>query len=316
MKILVVGGAGFIGGVTATILNEQAHDVTVFDNLSTGKRSNIPKLKLIEGDIASPTDIDKLFEQSFDVVMHFAAKMSVIESVHKPHDYFTNNVVGSMNLINASLKAGVRNIIFSSTCAVYGQPKTIPITEETICNPINPYGGSKYMTELMLEQYRLHSNLNWVALRYFNAVGGYAGIIQDYGYTTHLFPSILTAHKHNKPFKIYGQDYNTPDGTCVRDYVHVKDLAHAHIVAAQAMSKRKVFKQPINLGTGTGSSVKEVVGGFEKVLGCNINTNAEPRRSGDPAKLIADPSTARLVLGWQTTKNLTDMIQDSVVGTR
>lgn len=309
MKALVVGGAGYIGSHTVYLLREQGHDVRIFDNLAGGYRSLVPGIELTHGDILDRAEIDGALK-GVDAILHFAAKVNVGESVHQPRDYFENNVTGSLNLLDAAVDAGIKHFIFSSTCAVYGVPQFIPLTEEHPFRPINPYGATKLCVELALEAYTRAYGLGYVALRYFNAAGadekGRTGEMHQP--ETHLIPNVLRAAAGVAPaVQIFGDDYPTPDGTCIRDYVHVSDLADAHVRALEYLAAGKT-STALNLGTGTGSSVKEVVEMVEKVSGRKVPRKVVPRREGDPPVLLADPNKAREVLGWVASRNLESMV--------
>lgn len=315
--MLVVGGAGYIGGTTSQIFSKGGHQVTVFDNLSTGHRRNIAGLTFVQGDILKPDDLTELFaDQDFDIVLHFAAKIRVDESVTEPKTYLVNNTFGALNVIDAAALAGVKNFVFSSSAAVYGEPAHIPVTENSPTQPINPYGTSKRMTEMILEEYGRSKDLNWVALRYFNAAGAYQSIGPDYPFTTHLIPSAISALLAGKTLQVFGTDYDTPDGSCVRDYVHVADLAGAHLKAAELMLSGTKLQTAFNLGSGQGSSVLEIISAIEKAAGQKVSFEAAPRRAGDPARLLADASQAKERLGWTPTKSLDDIVSDTLAWKR
>lgn len=307
MKTFVTGGAGYIGSVTVERLIEAGHEVTVFDNLERGHRAAVdPRARLIVGDLRDrPSIASALSQTKPEAVMHFAAYALVGESMAQPEAYFANNVKGGINLAEAMLKAGVRKIVFSSTCATYGQPEKKPITEETPRAPTNPYGESKLMLEKILDWMgRLHG-LQSVFLRYFNACGASQKYGEDHDPETHLIPNIIkTALGQRKEIEIFGNDYPTPDGTCIRDYIHIEDLAEAHILALTG-SHTGAF----NLGTCSGHSVMEVITAFRKVTGIAVPIRIMPRRPGDPERLVADASKAARVLGWQPARGaLEDII--------
>ncbi len=309
MKVLVVGGAGYIGSCTAFLLAEQGHDVRIFDNLAGGYRSLVPGLQLIHGDILDRVQIDGALK-GVEAVLHFAAKINVGESVHQPRDYFENNVTGTLNLLDAAVDAGIKSFIFSSTCAVYGVPQFIPLTEEHPFRPINPYGATKLCVELALEAYSRAYGLNYVALRYFNAAGadekGRTGEMHQP--ETHLIPNVLRAALGVAPaVQIFGDDYPTPDGTCIRDYIHVSDLADAHARALNYLTEGK-SSTALNLGTGTGTSVKEIIEMVHKVTGREVPHHVVPRREGDPPVLLANAEKARQMLGWVPSRNLETMV--------
>lgn len=316
--ILVTGGAGYIGSQCTLALLEQGYDVTVFDNLSTGHLSTIEKLKqygtlnFIKGDLTNPFDISKLFETTtIDAVIHFAALSQVGESVINPQKYYINNVGGTLNLVNEMIKNNVKKIVFSSTAAVYGNPTKIPIDESQKLEPINPYGKTKLIIENFLDDYDKAYGLKSVRLRYFNAAGADSKCRtgENHMPETHLIPNILTAD-NNQVFKLFGGDYDTKDGTCIRDYINVEDLADAHLKALkylQSGGDTNVF----NLGTNKGNSVKEVFKLCEEIKGCKIPLEMCPKREGDPASLIADNSKAKKILNWEPQKTLKDSIESA-----
>lgn len=297
MKILVTGGAGYIGSVTTELLLDAGHEVTVFDNLGRGHREAIdPRATFIEGDLGDSAAITAAVSQTApDAVMHFAAYALVGESMEDPSMYFRNNVIGGIHLAEAMVAAGVRKIVFSSTCATYGQPDQVPITEETLQRPQNPYGESKLMFEKILAWHQQINGLQPVFLRYFNACGATAKFGEDHDPETHLIPLVLrVALGQRESVKIFGDDYDTPDGTCLRDYIHISDLAQAHMLALE-----KDVSGPFNLGTGSGNSVLEVIEACREVTGHAIPAERVARRPGDPARLVASAEKARQVLGWQ-----------------
>lgn len=314
MHILIIGGAGYIGSVTAHLAVEHGHQVTIFDNLSSGLEKNIPNTAaFIQGDVTSTTDISALFYNSkFDVVLHFAAKILVPESVKAPYDYLHTNAFGVLNSVENATKSGVRNYILSSTAAVYGIPETLPIREDANKAPINPYGESKLIAEHILSSYEQSVELNWLAFRYFNVAGAYNNIGPDYPFVSHVIPALLDRSLKNQVFTINGTDYDTPDGTCVRDFVHVYDIARAHIMAAEKMSTSTKFCTAINLGSSTGYSVKQIVDEFLHTSGKKLTVQTAPRRDGDPDSLLADASKAKVFLDWQPTKTLPEIIDDHI----
>ncbi len=296
MNILVTGGAGYIGSVTTELLLDAGHTVTVFDNLGRGHRAAVdPRAALIEGDLCDREAIMAgVGRVQPEAVLHFAAFALVGESMENPQLYFRNNVIGGIHLAEALLMHGVRKIVFSSTCATYGQPDRMPITEDTAQQPQNPYGESKLMFEKVLDWHRALNGLQPVFLRYFNACGATAKYGEDHTPETHLIPLVLQVPLGRRTsVKIFGDDYDTPDGTCLRDYIHIVDLAQAHILALE----RDVCG-PFNLGTGQGNSVREVLDACREVTGCAIPADVAPRRLGDPARLIASAGKARRELGW------------------
>ena len=300
MKILVTGGAGYVGSHCASRLTEAGHETWVYDNLSRGHAEAVPAGRLIVGDLAEQQKLaDLLREKQIDAVMHFAALALVGESVQQPHLYYANNVVGSHHLLEAMRQAGVAQIVFSSTTATYGVPERTPIAESTPQQPINPYGFSKLAVERMLDDYATAYGLASAALRYFNAAGAAADGSngEDHTPESHLIPLVLqVALGQREQITILGDDYPTPDGTCVRDYVHVEDLADAHLAALDRLQPGRTLK--LNLGTGRGYSVREVIEACRRVTGHAIPAARAPRRPGDPPELVADCRLAREILGW------------------
>ncbi len=331
LAILVTGGAGYIGSHAARALRRSGYEVVLYDNLSTGFRRLAQGFELVEGDIADQATLRPVLAR-VDAVMHFAAHAYVGESVEDPRKYFRNNVAAALSLLNSALDAGIRRFVFSSSCAVYGIPGKIPITEQTPREPVNPYGASKLFFEHALEAYGRAYGLRSVALRYFNAAGaddsadegGEIGELHDP--ETHLIPLALAASTANGPeLQIYGSDYPTPDGTCIRDYIHVNDLAEAHVRALQYLETQNMETQPqekssaenggnslaLNLGTGRGHSVLEVIQAAEPVTGRPVRRKIGPRRPGDPPILVADPAKAQSVLGWTAKRNLADIVSSA-----
>jgi UDP-glucose 4-epimerase len=297
MKILVVGGAGYIGSVCAELLLDEGHQVAVFDNLTEGHRNAVdPRAQFIEGDLADRENIGKICAGNRpDAVMHFAACALVGESMQNPSKYFRNNVSNGLNLLDAMIAAGVRRLIFSSTCAIFGLPERLPIDEESPRRPINPYGESKLVFEKILQWYDCVYGLKFVSLRYFNAAGASERFGEDHRVETHLIPNVLKVALGQKPHvEIFGADYDTPDGTCIRDYIHIIDLARAHILALNASRS-----ESYNLGTGGGASVREVIDTCRKVTGRKVQVVEKPRRPGDPARLVAASDKIKRELGWQ-----------------
>jgi UDP-glucose 4-epimerase len=316
MSILVCGGAGYIGSHTVYKLIEQGKDVVVVDNLQSGHMGAVhPKAKFYKGDIRDASILDKIFtENKIESIVHFAANSLVGESMEKPLLYFNNNVYGMQILLESMVKHNIKNIVFSSTAAVYGEPKRIPILEDDETNPTNTYGETKLTMEKMMKWCNKAYGINYVALRYFNAAGslGDGTIGEDHNPETHLIPLILQVPlKKRESISIYGTDYPTPDGTCIRDYIHVLDLAEAHIKAIQyleAGNESTVF----NLGNGVGFSVKEMIEAAKEATGEEIKVVLGDRRSGDPAQLIASNEKATKILGW-TPKftDVKDIIKDA-----
>ncbi len=310
MIVLVVGGAGYIGSHTARALRRHGHEAIIYDNLSTGYKSLTSGFPIIVGDMSDSTRLRPALER-VDAIMHFAASCYVGESVQNPRKYFGNNVEASLGLLNTALDCGIRRLIFSSTCAVYGTPAKVPITEDSPRQPINPYGVSKSFVEQALEAYDRAYGLRYVSLRYFNAAGadesGEIGELHDP--ETHLIPLALAAATENGPeLQIFGADYPTPDGTCIRDYIHVNDLAEAHVLALEKLSREGV-SCALNLGTGTGNSVREVIHAVEQVTGQTVRHRSVARRAGDPAVLVADPSRAEQWLSWKAERNLRQIVE-------
>ncbi len=302
MKILVVGGAGYIGSHMVKHLLDTGRRVVVVDNFSTGHRDAVRAADLLELDIADANAVAELFEtHSIDAVMHFASFIQVGESMTQPAKYYANNLAATLCLLEAMVKAGVSKFIFSSTAAVYGDPDYVPIDESHPKRPINPYGRSKWMLEQILEDFDRAYGLKSVSLRYFNAAGadpdGELG--ERHEPETHLLPLILQAASGRRPsITVFGRDYDTPDGTCIRDYIHVTDLVDAHDLALKYLDSAGA-SAAFNLGNGQGYSVDEVIEAARKVTGRSIETVDAPRREGDPARLVAESSTAKSVLGWQ-----------------
>ena len=305
-KILVTGGAGYIGSVAAAVLIDQGHEVVVFDDLSTGHKDAVdPRASFIEGSLLDLTAL-KQAAQGCAAVMHFAGKSLVGESTQKPDLYREVNIGGTANLLAAMKSSGVERLVFSSSAATYGQPTSDLITEDSPAAPTNPYG----QTKLEIDQMISASKLSAISLRYFNVAGAlktkHGWISERHANETHLIPNVLKATGEN-PLKIFGTDWDTPDGTCVRDYVHVVDLIDAHILA---LDKLTSHHEIINIGSGRGNSVREVISASEKVLGRKIATVDAPRRDGDPARLVASIDKAQKVLGWAPARDLTAMIAD------
>jgi len=300
-RILVTGGAGYIGSNTTCQLLDAGYDVVVVDNLCRGNREAVDPARLRVVDLLDTEGLVRVMnEKPCDAVIHFAAYIAVGESMKVPEIYFGNNTGGSLSLLTAMLKAGIGKIVFSSTAAVYGMPKHVPIPESEPGPPVNAYGESKVMVETLLEWFdRIHS-LRSVCLRYFNASGadpkGRAG--EDHEPETHLIPLLFEAVRTGKPVTLFGDDYATPDGTCIRDYIHVTDLARAHIAAVEWLSGGGASKK-YNVGTGHGFSVKEVLSAVEKVTGKKVPFEMGPRRDGDPPLLVADSTRLQQELGWK-----------------
>lgn len=302
MKILVTGGAGYVGSHCVRALCREKFNVVVYDNLALGHRAAVdPAASLIVAELADTKRLDQAFDEGkFDAVMHFAALAEVNESVRDPLRYYRNNVINTLGLLEVMRKHGVKTFVFSSTCAVYGTPPTVPITEDMPKNPINPYGRTKLAIEWALQDSATAWGLGATALRYFNAAGAAedGSIGEDHTPESHLIPLVLNvAMGKAKHIKVFGDDYPTPDGTCVRDYIHVDDLASAHLMAIR-LQPAGTFRC-YNIGTGRGVSVKEVIESAREVTGVDIPAIDAPRRAGDPAELYADPSRAMAELEWQ-----------------
>ncbi len=302
MAILVCGGAGYIGSHTNKELNRQGYDTVVFDNLIYGHREAVKWGAFVQGDLANIEDIEAVFKDyTIDAVIHFAAFAYVGESVKEPEKYYYNNVVNTLNLLSVMKKYGCKKIIFSSTCATYGEPESVPITEDMPQNPINPYGATKLTVERIFKDYREAYGLEFAVLRYFNAAGcdpdGEIG--ESHDPETHIIPLVLDAASGlREDIKVFGTDYSTPDGSCVRDYIHVSDLADAHVKALRYLEgggKSDFF----NLGNTKGTSVLEIVDSVKRVTGRDFKVTYAPRREGDPAVLIGSAKKAREILLWE-----------------
>ncbi|NMO96795.1 UDP-glucose 4-epimerase GalE [Paenibacillus lemnae] len=315
MAVLVTGGAGYIGSHTVAELLERGEEVVVIDSLETGHREALLGGKLYEGDLRDKALLKTLFaENDIDAVIHFAANSLVGESMNNPVKYYDNNVYGTLCLLEAMNEAGVKRIVFSSTAATYGEPEKVPIEEKDRTQPTNVYGETKLMMERMMSWFDKVQGIKYVSLRYFNAAGSHASgkIGEDHRPESHLIPLVLqTALKQRDHISVFGEDYPTPDGTCVRDYIHVSDLADAHLRAVEYL-RRGEESNIFNLGNGLGFSVKEVIETSKKVTGRDIPVVLEARRAGDPAVLIASSEKARTLLGWIPSRvQLEDIIQDA-----
>jgi UDP-glucose 4-epimerase len=297
MNIFVTGGAGYIGSVCTEELLNAGHSVTVFDNLVEGHRSAVdPRAKFVEGCLSDSALVKQSLSVSgAEAILHFAASALVGESMTDPKKYFQNNLVNALKLADAALECGIKKFVFSSTCATYGPPETVPMTEELPQRPINPYGEAKLMFEKVLTWYSRIYSLEFVAFRYFNAAGASEKFGEHHRIETHLIPNVLQVALGQKSHvEIYGTDYPTPDGTCIRDYIHIKDLAQAHILGLQP-GKTGFF----NLGNGDGYSVKQVIETCERITGKKIPAIEKPRRPGDPPRLVAAADKAVRELGWK-----------------
>ncbi len=301
MAILVTGGAGYIGSVVVEDLRTKGEEVVVLDNLSRGHRAAVaPETAFYEGDIGDEKLVSQILrEHSVDVCMHFSAFIAVGESVEKPDIYYRNNTQQTALLLDALIAGGVKKFVFSSTAAVFGEPQRVPIDENHPQNPTSPYGWSKFMVEKILESYDTAYGLKFVAPRYFNACGATEKHGEHHEPESHLIPLILQAAQGKREFiSVFGNDYDTPDGTAIRDYIHVSDLSQAHILALEYL-RAGGDSQFVNLGNGGGYSVEEVIEATRKVTGKKINARTEPRRAGDPSRLVAESKKAREILGWK-----------------
>src|SRR5437899_4949573 len=309
MRIFVVGGAGYIGSVCAELLLDEGHEVAIFDNLTEGHgRAVDSRANFIQGELADREQIQAALSNARpDAVMHFAANALVGESMRDPSKYFRNNISNGLNLLDAMVAARVQRIVFSSTCAIFGLPERLPIDETAPARPINPYGESKLAFEKILRWYDQIHGLKFVSLRYFNAAGATGNFGEHHRLETHLVPNVLKVALGQKPHvEIYGTDYETPDGTCIRDYIHIVDLARAHILALGA-AKSELY----NLGTGGGSSVRDVIAACRKITGRKVDTVERPRRAGDPPRLIASSEKIEKELGWRPEFQSLDTIIES-----
>lgn len=312
MRVLVTGGSGYVGSHAVRELTDGGHEVVIYDNLSTGHRSLSEGYEFFQGDIADGSLLAEILPR-VDAVMHFAASAYVGESVANPRKYFANNVEAALKLMDAVLASPVRLFIFSSTCATYGVPAKLPIIEDLPTAPINPYGATKLFFEQVLSAYSVSHGLRYVALRYFNAAGAHAdGMIGEiHDPETHLIPLMLKAVLGTAPpVKVFGKDLDTPDGTCIRDYIHVSDLGAAHLMALEYLT-RGGESINLNLGTGKGTSIRELIGTFERMTGLKVPHEFVAPRAGDPPVLYADPSKARVVLGWRAKRDLEEILSSA-----
>ncbi len=316
-KILVIGGAGYIGSHVVKSLLNSGQEVTVFDNLSTGLRENLfPQTQFIEGDIVDSAKIDQAMSKNIDGVIHLAAKKAIGESMTNPEIYSVNNICGAINILNSMAAHGVKKIIFSSSAATYGEPQYLPVDEKHPTNPINYYGFTKLEVERLMAWYDQLKGIRFAALRYFNAVGydvdgRIKGLEKNPG---NLLPIVMEAAAGPRDkVQIYGNDYETPDGTCIRDYIHVNDLGDAHVRAlAYLTDKQKSLT--VNLGTENGISVREIIEAVKRISGRDFSVEIAPRRPGDPPKLIASSQKARELLGWAPTHSDLETIIRSMLG--
>jgi UDP-glucose 4-epimerase len=312
MKLLVTGGAGYIGSIVARHLLDRGHDVVIVDNLRQGHREAVPSgARLVVADLRDRGVLDATVDQGFDAVLHFAALALVGESGTHPERYYRTNVAGTLNLLEAMHGTGLNRLVFSSTCATYGEPDEVPIPETAPTNPTNPYGRSKLAVDWMIGDFCRAHGIGAVSLRYFNVAGASHGLGEDHDPETHLIPNILRAALGANPFvEIFGTDYPTPDGTAIRDYIHIDDLAEAHVLALDATrsGEHRIF----NLGNGNGFSVREVIVAAQNVTGVQIAMREAQRRPGDPPMLVAASERARADLGWEPRKpSLEEMIADA-----
>ena len=302
MRILVVGGAGYIGSHMTRMLLDEGHETVVIDNLSKGHRDAVPAKVFMKADLCNRVLLDTIFSgRRFDGVMHFGACIEVGESMADPAKYYWNNVAYTLNLLDAVLKRGVTRVIFSSTAAIFGKPRYVPIDETHPRNAVSPYGRSKWMVEQILADYERAYGVRNVCLRYFNAAGAHpsGGLGERHDPETHLIPRVLQVAAGRLPsVRVYGTDYDTPDGTCIRDYIHVMDLCRAHLLAMEHLMDG-ARSRAYNLGNGSGFSVKEVIDTARRITSCEIPVELDARREGDPARLVADSTLARRELGWR-----------------
>ena len=311
-KVAVIGGAGYIGSHISQYLRENGFEVVIFDNFSTGHRESVKDLTFFEGNLLNVVDLDRFFaEHKVEAVLHFAAFSLVGESVENPAKYYYNNVVGTFQLLEAMRRAGVGRLVFSSTAAVYGEPELVPISEDAVQKPTNPYGQTKLAVENMLRDFQKAYSLEYVSLRYFNACGAAYELGEWHEPESHLIPLVLmTALGQREKCFINGNDYPTKDGTRVRDYIHVLDLASAHLLALKhllAGGGSRVY----NLGSGEGYSIREVIETCKEVTGIDFPVEERERRAGDPATLIASSGKIHSELGWSVTKTLKDIVSDA-----
>jgi len=311
MRLLVTGGAGYIGSICSAVALEAGHQVTVFDNLGQGHRAAVPAgARLVEGDLLDPAALRGALQSGMDAVIHCAGLTVVPESVARPELYYRHNVVGTLNLVDAMREAGVRRLAFSSTAAVYGEPEVVPIPEDAPAQPANPYGNSKLAMDRMLADECAAHGLGAVSLRYFNVGGALQGLGEDHHPETHLIPNVLAAAAGRAPaIQLFGTDYDTPDGTCIRDYVHIEDLAAAHLLALEAAVEGR--HEVYNLGSGKGYSVREVIDAARRVTGRDLEVEEMARRPGDSARLVASSERIRARLGWEPRHGLDDIVRDA-----
>ena len=318
MTTLVIGGAGYIGAHVVQLLLERGESVAVADDLSTGFRNRIGDAPLIEQDVTADGAVEvlerEMRERGVKAVIHFAAHKQVGESVEKPEMYWHDNIGGLANVLEAAARAGVRDFVFSSSAAVYGTPDVDLVNEELECRPINPYGATKYVGEWMLADAERAHGMRTVALRYFNVAGAGSPELAD-TLVMNLVPIVLDTLECGKNPKVFGNDYDTPDGTCIRDYVHVEDLADAHVAALGYLENDEREYRVFNVGTGKGSSVLEVIDAIGRAKGIEITPEIAPRRAGDPARLVCSTERIEKALGWKSSKDLDDIVRSAVEAT-
>lgn len=318
MTTLVIGGAGYIGAHVVQLLLERGESVAVVDDLSTGFRNRIGDAPLIEQDVTADGAVEvlerEMRERGVKAVIHFAAHKQVGESVEKPEMYWHDNIGGLANVLEAAARAGVRDFVFSSSAAVYGTPDVDLVDEELECRPINPYGATKYVGEWMLADAERAHGMRTVALRYFNVAGAGSPELAD-TLVMNLVPIVLDTLERGKSPKVFGNDYDTPDGTCIRDYVHVEDLADAHVAALGYLENDEREHRVFNVGTGKGSSVLEVIEAIGRAKGIEITPEIAPRRAGDPARLVCSTERIEKALGWKSSKDLDDIVRSAVEAT-
>jgi UDP-glucose 4-epimerase len=315
MKVLVIGGAGYIGSHMVKMLVERGHATTVFDSLVSGYRDAVHSAaEFVLGDLSDPAALQRIMARNFDGIMHFASFIQVGESVLQPSKYYQNNLCNTINLLDAMVANGGGRLIFSSTAAIFGDPIQVPINEAHPCLPINPYGRTKWMVEQALADYEQAHGIKNVCLRYFNAAGAApdGSLGERHQPETHLIPLVLQAAAGKRPgIEVYGDDYSTPDGTCIRDYIHVTDLCNAHMLALEKLASGAP-SNAYNLGNGQGFSVREVISAAERVTGRAIHFSISPRRHGDPPRLVAEASRATAELGWRPQRaDLETIIADA-----
>lgn len=313
MRVLATGGAGYVGSHCVRALVRAGHEVEILDDLSRGHREFAERLKtpIHEADLRDLAATEKVLRRGYDAVLHFAALALVPESVEKPAPYWDVNLRGGLNLLAAMRRSGVMRLVVSSTAAVYGEPLATPIPEDAPHAPVNPYGATKLAFELALRAEANATGLRYLALRYFNAAGASdeGDLGERHDPETHLIPNLIRAAKKKEPFLVHGRDHATRDGSCLRDFIHVEDLARAHVLALEQLDR--AGERALNLGTGTGDTVLEVVAAAERVLGARIELVDRPRRPGDPSSLVADPSRAAKVLGFKAERTLEDSIRSA-----